>query len=94
MVLPIHILVPGNTESNFSSFQLWSLVSEQTRLQYADPKKAGGKAPVIDVSRAGFFKVLGKGSLPKQPVIVKARFFSRQAEEKIKKIGGACILTA
>ena len=70
-----------------SPFQLWSLVSEQTRLQYADPKKAGGKAPVIDVSRAGFFKVLGKGTLPKQPVIVTARFFSRQAEEKIKKAG-------
>ena len=75
-------------------FQLWSLVSEQTRLQYADEKKAKGKAPVIDVSRAGYFKVLGKGALPKQPVIVKARFFSRQAEEKIKKVGGACILTA
>ena len=59
------------------------MVSEQTRLQYADEKKAKGKAPVIDVSRAGYFKVLGKGALPKQPVIVKARFFSRQAEEKI-----------
>ena len=69
-------------------------MSEQTRLHYADAKKAGGKAPVIDVSRAGYFKVLGKGNLPKQPLIVKARFFSRQAEEKIKKVGGACILTA
>ena len=28
--------------------------------------------------------MLGKGVLPKQPVIVKARFFSRRAEEKIK----------
>merc|ERR1711879_686850 len=66
--------------------KLWSLVSEQTRLHYADSKKAGNKAPVIDVSRAGYFKVLGKGALPKQPVIVKARFFSRIAEEKIKKV--------
>ena len=40
------------------------------------------------------FQVLGKGVLPKQPVIVKARFFSRVAEEKIKAVGGACILTA
>ena len=31
-----------------------------------------------------FLQVLGKGVLPKQPVIVKARFFSRRAEEKIK----------
>eukprot|EP00088_Acartia_fossae_P014843 TRINITY_DN17_c0_g1_i4.p2 TRINITY_DN17_c0_g1~~TRINITY_DN17_c0_g1_i4.p2 ORF type:complete len:151 (-),score=47.31 TRINITY_DN17_c0_g1_i4:180-632(-) len=71
--------------------KLWTLVSEQTRVKYADKKD---KAPVIDCSRAGFFKVLGKGVLPKQPVIVKARFFSRRAEEKIKAVGGACILTA
>ena len=79
----------------------------QTRTKYAKDTK---KAPVIDVSRAGFFKVqfepspiyttvlatqvLGKGVLPKQPVIVKARFFSRVAEEKIKAVGGACVLTA
>uniref|UniRef100_A0A8C6G4S3 Large ribosomal subunit protein uL15 n=1 Tax=Mus spicilegus TaxID=10103 RepID=A0A8C6G4S3_MUSSI len=39
-------------------------------------------------------KVLGKGKLPKQPVIVKAKFFSRRAEEKIKGVGGACVLVA
>merc|ERR1711988_1922655 len=71
--------------------RLWTLVSEQTRKKY---EKNAKKAPVIDVSRAGYFKVLGKGVLPKQPVIVKARFFSRQAEEKIKAVGGACVLTA
>ncbi|XP_077103291.1 large ribosomal subunit protein uL15C-like [Siphateles boraxobius] len=43
---------------------------------------------------SGYFKVLGKGKLPKQPVIVKAKFFSRRAEEKIKSVGGACVLTA
>merc|ERR1711974_382279 len=66
-------------------------LSEQTREKY---EKNDKKAPVIDISRAGYFKVLGRGLLPKQPVIVKARFFSRIAEEKIKAVGGACILTA
>merc|ERR1712115_668369 len=47
--------------------RLWTLVSEQTRKKY---EKNAKKAPVIDVSRAGYFKVLGKGVLPKQPVIV------------------------
>ncbi|XP_022793790.1 60S ribosomal protein L27a-like [Stylophora pistillata] len=42
----------------------------------------------------GYYKVLGKGLLPKQPVIVKAKFFSRRAEEKIKEVGGACVLVA
>ena len=72
--------------------KLWSLVSEQTRENYKDKKD--GPAPVIDVVRAGYYKVLGKGLLPKQPVIVKAKFFSRKAEEKIKNVGGACVLVA
>ncbi|KAJ7411178.1 hypothetical protein WISP_103955 [Willisornis vidua] len=63
--------------------KLWTLVSEQTRLNYA--KNEAGLAPVIDVVRSGYYKVLGKGKLPKQPVIVKAKFFSRRAEEKIKE---------
>ena len=46
------------------------------------------------VTFQGYYKVLGKGILPKQPVIVKAKFFSRIAEQKIKKVGGACVLVA
>lgn len=42
----------------------------------------------------GYYKLLGKGRLPKQPVIVKAKFFSKQAEDKIKAVGGACVLCA
>uniref|UniRef100_A0A8C5QMU2 Large ribosomal subunit protein uL15 n=1 Tax=Leptobrachium leishanense TaxID=445787 RepID=A0A8C5QMU2_9ANUR len=72
--------------------KLWTLVSEQTRLNYS--KNPSGPAPVIDAVHAGYYKVLGKGKLPKQPVIVKAKFFSRRAEEKIKGVGGACVLVA
>uniref|UniRef100_A0A0P5AHU2 Large ribosomal subunit protein uL15 n=1 Tax=Daphnia magna TaxID=35525 RepID=A0A0P5AHU2_9CRUS len=72
--------------------KLWTLVSEQTMEKYKNhPEK---KVPIIDCVRAGYFKVLGKGTLPKQPMIVKAKFFSRNAETKIKSVGGACILTA
>merc|ERR1711951_95015 len=53
--------------------RLWSLVSDQTREKY---EKVTDKAPVIDVVRAGYYKVLGKGHLPKQPVLVKANYFS------------------
>jgi len=38
--------------------------------------------------------VLGKGVLPKIPVIVKAKLFSALAEKKIKAAGGVCILSA
>merc|ERR1712094_96855 len=71
--------------------RLWSLVSEQTRLYYA---KNTDKAPVIDVLKAGFMKVMGKGELPKQPMIVKARYFTKEAETKIKEAGGVCVLVA
>lgn len=73
--------------------KLWSLVSDQTRESYAEAAKTG-KLPVIDVTKAGYFKVLGRGVMPSQPVIVKAKFFSQEAERKIKEIGGACVLVA
>ena len=69
--------------------KLWSLTPEGTY-----EKATAAAAPVIDTLQAGYGKVLGKGKLPNKPVIVKARFFSRIAEEKIKAAGGACILVA
>merc|ERR1712026_267840 len=72
--------------------RLWTLVSEQQRVHALKDKS--DKVPVIDVTKAGYFKVLGKGRLPETPVIVKAKFFSSKAEQKIKAVGGACVLTA
>jgi len=86
-----HLTRQSYFQPTINTDKLWTLVSEQTRLNYA---KDTSKAPVIDCSRAGIFKVLGKGLMPKQPVIVKAKFFSRSAEQKIKSVGGTCILTA
>lgn len=84
--------------------KIWSLVPESA---LADAQKSkDGTATVIDVTKhvrirpfaptndKGYFKVLGKGALPKVPVIVKAKFFSETAEKRIKEAGGACVLTA
>lgn len=71
--------------------KIWTLVTDTSRKLYAQNKD---RIPVIDVTKAGFFKVLGKGFLPTQPVVVKAKFFSKVAERKIKAVGGACLLTA
>jgi large subunit ribosomal protein L27Ae len=51
-----------------------------------------GKAPVVDLTAFGYFKCGGKGRLPKQPIVVKAKMFTKMAERKIKSVGGACIL--
>lgn len=71
--------------------RLWTLLPEEMRVANKDKKDV---APVLDVTQEGFFKVLGKGTLPNQPLIVKAKLFSKSAEKKIKAAGGACILTA
>ena len=74
--------------------RLWSLVTAQTLERYSTDPKLKDRVPVIDVTRSGYHKVLGKGELIKRPVIVKARFFSKKAEQKIKDVGGTCVLTA
>ena len=71
---------------------LWALIGDGIRKRLENDKR--GRAPVLDIVRHGYFKVLGKGHLPKQPIIVKARLFSKEAERKIKEAGGACILRA
>ena len=73
--------------------KLWSFVPEGV---YEKVQAAGDAAevPMIDVTKLGLFKVLGKGVLPNVPLVVKARYFSLEAEKKIKAAGGACLLTA
>lgn len=72
---------------------LWSLVEEDKREQYLKSASTSS-APVIDVLAHGFAKVLGKGQLPQVPIIVKARFVSKEAEQKITAAGGVVELIA
>lgn len=73
--------------------KLWSLLGEKD-VKKLELKENAGKAPVLDLTQLGYFKVLGKGSIPSKPLIVKARLFSARAEKKIKEAGGTCVLTA
>ena len=71
--------------------KLWALAGEQV---YKNAKTDNKKAVVIDVLNSGFSKVLGRGTLPKLPVVVRARSFSKKAERKIRAAGGVCELRA
>jgi len=74
-------------------WQLWSLVPFEQREKFLN----GGKsdtAPVLDLLPLGYSKVLGKGRIPEIPLIVRARYFSRDAERKIKEAGGVVQLVA
>jgi len=69
--------------------KLWSFIPTEV---YEEAKAGKEEAPVLDVTKLGFFKVLGKGHLPSIPLVVKARYFSKDAEKKIKEAGGCCVL--
>ncbi|KAJ1728114.1 60S ribosomal protein L28 [Coemansia biformis] len=70
--------------------KLWSLVDAESRAKVASTK---GLAPVVDVLKSGFAKVLANGRLPSTPLIVKTRYISSLAEKKIKDKGGVVILS-
>lgn len=78
---------------SYPSLQLWSLVPVDKRDEYLSKEK-GDTAPVLDLLPLGYSKVLGKGRIPDIPMVVRARFFSREAERKIKEAGGVVELVA
>ena len=65
----------------------------EKRDEYLAEKKSD-TAPVLDLLPLGYSKVLGKGRIPKVPMVVRARFFSKEAERKIKEAGGIIELVA
>ncbi|VCX30436.1 unnamed protein product, partial [Gulo gulo] len=62
--------------------KLWTLISEQASINAT--KNATGDAPILDVVQYNHSNVLGKRNLLKAPAVMKAKFFSRRAEENIK----------
>src|SRR3569833_160337 len=55
--------------------RIWTLVPKEVR-EEANKKK--DQALLIDVTKYGYHKVLGKGVLPKVPIIVKAKFSQKR----------------
>ncbi|OHT13947.1 60S ribosomal protein L27a [Tritrichomonas foetus] len=85
----LHLLPCREWNPSINLDKLWTLVPAEVREQAAT-KKAGEAVPVIDCIANGFFKVTGRGELPKIPFIVRAKDFTESAEKKIKEAGGAC----
>jgi large subunit ribosomal protein L27Ae len=73
--------------------KLWALVGGPDS-EAVKKASSGGGAPVIDLTHYNIFKLLGKGQLPAKPVVVRAKFVSKRAEEKIRAVGGAVELIA
>jgi large subunit ribosomal protein L27Ae len=73
--------------------QLWSLVPIEKRDEYLSSSKKD-TVPVLDLLPLGYSKVLGKGRIPEIPLVVRARWFSKEAERKITEAGGVVELVA
>lgn len=73
--------------------QLWSLVPAEKRDEYLTSSKKD-TVPVLDLLPLGYSKVLGKGRIPEIPLVVRARWFSKEAERKITEAGGVVELVA
>ena len=86
-----HLLRNRDYTYTINCDKLWSLLGEDVMKEAKDKM---GDAPVLDVTKYGYFKVLGKGKLPDIPLVVKARSFTKDAEKKIQSTGGAVLLTA
>jgi large subunit ribosomal protein L27Ae len=85
-----HLLKNRNFTPTINIDKIFNIAGEGV---YEAAKAGAGKAPVIDLVSLGVFKLLGNGQI-NVPVIVKAKYFSKLAEQKIKEAGGACLLTA
>jgi large subunit ribosomal protein L15 len=65
-----------------------SLYDKNKAINLDEVAKMGDKE--VDLTKLGYGKVLGGGSLSK-PLKIKAHLFSKKAKEKIQKAGGEAI---
>ncbi|KAJ9213890.1 hypothetical protein DTO166G4_4501 [Paecilomyces variotii] len=89
-----HLLRNHQWKPTINIEKLWSLVPQETRDQYIGENAKADSALVLDLLALGYSKLLGKGRLPEIPLVVKARYVSREAERKIKEAGGVIELVA
>ncbi|KAJ9136874.1 60S ribosomal protein [Pleurostoma richardsiae] len=88
-----HLTKQGLWEPTVNVDKLWSLVPAEVREKYISGQ-AQDTAPVIDLLALGHPKLLGKGRIPKIPLVVRARTVSALAEKKILEAGGVIELIA
>ncbi|KAI5303414.1 hypothetical protein KEM56_007568 [Ascosphaera pollenicola] len=74
--------------------KLMALVPEETREKYLSADAPKDQALVFDLLSLGYSKLLGKGRLPNIPMVIKARYVSKEAERKITENGGVIELVA
>lgn len=79
--------------ANESEVRAINLATIQAMMDYFVEKKFAekeGNSMKVDLLKAGYEKVLGGGKL-EMPLVVHAKFFSKQAERKLEEAGGKAV---
>lgn len=84
-----HIKKNATWDRFISAAKLWNLIPEQQR----DEILKSDSVPVIEARNFGYHVIIG-GELPlDRPLVVKARYFTPNAEKEILKVGGKAIIS-
>jgi len=84
-----HIKKNATWDRFISAAKLWNLIPEQQR----DEILKSDSVPVIEARNFGYHVIVG-GELPlDRPLVVKARYFTPNAEKEILKVGGKAIIS-
>jgi large subunit ribosomal protein L15 len=82
---------PQKTINRFKTVNLDYLDDNAEKLVERELAQKEGKKIVIDVTKLGYDKVLGKGKITR-PLIIKAALFSASATRKIEENGGEAVI--
>ncbi|KAI4290932.1 large subunit ribosomal protein L27Ae [Pancytospora philotis] len=83
-----HIKKNALWAKEISAAKLWSLIPAEQRRSFM----ANDEVPVIDARAFGYHVVIGGKLSLDRPVIVKARYFTKNAEQEIVGAGGKAII--
>lgn len=85
-----HIKKNATWAKSITAARLWNLIPEEQRNVFM---KQADAVPVIDARAFGYHVVLGGKLALDRPLIVKARYFTKNAEQEILNAGGKVIIS-
>ncbi|KAI5150002.1 large subunit ribosomal protein L27Ae [Enteropsectra breve] len=83
-----HVKKNATWAKPISAASLWNLIPVEQRASFME----NDAVPVIDARDFGYHVVIGGELSLERPVVVKARYFTKNAEEEIARVGGKAII--
>lgn len=84
-----HINKNATWAKSITAARLWNLIPAEQRTALL----SSDAVPVIDARAFGYHVILGGKMAIDRPVVVKARYFTKNAEEEIVRVGGKAIIS-